>query len=142
MALTISRRFSAARARSSFRRASSTGGGTAMDISSGVCNTPLLDEETLLLPGVLVGLACALHAGLGGHLGDGHVPPALVARHSGVDVDRHVDEDGLRLARRGSEGSLQLVPTRRVVRPGAQALGVLDEIDRDVVALEPAALEV
>src|SRR5919202_4206196 len=135
MALTISRRFSAARARSSFRRASSTGGATAMDLSS-------LGEETLLLPGVLVGLACALHAGLGGHLGDGHIPPALVAGHLGVDVHRHVDEDGLRLARRGSESCPQLVPARRVVRPGAQALCVLDEIDRDVVALEPAALEV
>src|SRR5918911_2218537 len=128
MALTISRRFSAARARSSFRRASSIGGATAMDISS-------LGEETLLLPGVLVGLARALHAGFGGHLGDRHVPPALVAGHPGVDVDRHMDEDGLRLARRGSEGPAQLVPARRVVRPGAQALCVLDEIDRDVGAL-------
>src|SRR5919197_4746773 len=117
MVLTISRRFSAARARSSFRRASSTGGATAMDISSGVCNTPLLGEETLLLPGVLGGLARALHAGLGRHLGDGHVPPALVAGHPGVRVDRHVDEDGLRLARRGSEGPPQLVPARRVIRP-------------------------
>src|SRR5919201_1961488 len=111
MALTISRRFSVARARSSFRRASSTGGATAMDLSS-------LGEETLLLPG------------------------ALVARHLGIHVDRDVNEDGLRLARRGSEGSLQLVPARRVVRPGAQALCVLDEIDRDVVTLEPAALGV
>src|ERR671936_532603 len=105
MVLTISRRFSAARARSSFRRASSTGGATAMDLSP-------LGEETLLLPGVLVGLARALHAGLGGHLGDGHVPPALVARHSGVRVHRHVDEDGLRLARCSSEDSLQLVSAR------------------------------
>src|SRR5438067_8224147 len=120
MALTIRRRFSAARARSSFRRASSTGGATAMDISS-------LGEETLLLPGVLVGLARALYAGLGGHLGDGHVPPALVAGHPGVDVDRHVDEDSLRLARRRSEGPPQLVPARRVIRPGAQALRVLDK---------------
>src|SRR2546421_10805672 len=125
MAVTIRRRFSAARARSSFRRASSTGGAIAMDLSS-------LGEETLLLPGVLVGLARALSAGLGGHLGDGHVPPALVAGHPGVDVDRHVDEHGLRLARRGLEGLAQLVAARRVVRPGAQALRVLDEIDRDV----------
>src|SRR5205809_6853438 len=45
-----------------------------------------LGEEALLLPGVLVSLERALYAGLGGHLRDGHVPPALVAGHPGVDV--------------------------------------------------------
>ena len=71
---------------------------------------------------------------------DGHVPPALHARHPALGRRRH-DDDGqpVAAARRGERGA-DLVGRAGVDGDRAHRLGVLPEVDRDVVARQPVAV--
>ena len=76
------------------------------------------------------------------HLGDRHVPPGLARRRRDQRVGLDVDDDrpGRRLAARASaRADRKLVDGARPGPPGAEARGVGGEVDRQQVAVEPAA---
>src|SRR5689334_3914615 len=98
----------------------------------------LLIIEALALLRGLVPSALLLHRRERARLGDGHVPPGG-ARQGGARRERHVDEAARRLGPRLAERARELLGRGRREGPGAQALGVLDEIDGEELAREPAA---
>src|SRR5262249_43527609 len=93
-------------------------------------------EETLAGPGLFVGREGGLDAGFGGDFGDGDVPPAFETGDAGVLLDWNVDDDGAGFGAGAVEGGAEVGFGGGAVGDGAEALGVVGEVDREVVAVE------